>query len=126
MVDAFVRRQQDLEETIDSEVARRQKLEADVERLLLEVEELHAEKRKVSDCLEGESFSHSKTAEALAKSSSELLKRNELFEGEQKARAIAESRSAELEKVASVQKQKNRKLGGAARSRETYYRCGKA
>ena len=111
MVDVFLRRQQDLEETADLELVRRQKLEADVERLSLEVEELRAEKLKLSDCLEGERFSRSKTAEALGKASSELLKKNELLEGEQKARADAEGRSAELDKIINIQKQKIKDIG---------------
>jgi len=106
LVDTFVRRQQDLEETVDSEVARREKLEADVERLSVEIDELRAEKLKLNDCLEREKLSHSKATEALANSSSELLKKNELLEGEKKARAVAEKRSVELEKVIGVQKQK--------------------
>ena len=106
MVDAFVGRQQDLEETVDSEVARREKLEADVERLSGEIDELRAEKLKLNDCLEREKLSHLEAAEALANSSSELSKKNELFEGERKARVIAEKRSADLEKVVGVQKRK--------------------
>ena len=106
MVDAFVRRQQDLEESATSEINRRQELEDHVERLSLEVEELRAEKLKLSDCLEGERFTHSKTVEALGKASSELLKKTELLETEQKARVAAEGRSTELDEVVGAQKQK--------------------
>ena len=62
-----MRRQQDLEETTTLEFDRRQKLEADVERLSLEIGELRAENSKLSDSLEGERFGHAKTVEAFGR-----------------------------------------------------------
>jgi len=53
-----------------------------------------------------ERFAHAKRVEAFGKASSDLLKKIELLEAEQKARIEAEGRSVKLNKTISVQKQK--------------------